>query len=253
MEMLPEDIHPRTKLTCNCGGIMHCERHFENKYEISSWDLDDFVNIVSEIVQVFLCTKCERLTVEYYKRSFPNLTTHLGYLRQTKDDFNMKDAWEFYYSRTLLAPRKRYHISVPDSLQMLLNEASASLSRSPRASIILCRTILEEICYCFKIPDNKGNRNFIGLKERLKTLVEQENLSEEKELAQIINSVKYVGDKSAHREHSIFLENCNYDDAKIVLELVEYIIERIYIDKFKKKEAGQKLEKIKNYFTDNNT
>ena len=132
-------------------------------------------------------------------------------------------------------------------LEEVLNQAESVVSNSPRASFILCRAVLEEICNDFEIPteqqNNKGKNYFIKLHDRLSQLFEQEKLPEELQI--IIKDIKDFGNEGAHSTHLKFSQQVEIEDAGNLIMLVKYVLERLYVDRYRQKEAKNILKTLK--------
>jgi len=221
---------------CNCGNLMKSETTFRHQS-----GEDDTPYYTIEIFEIFTCPSCSKATIICYS------TLGNGEEDEMNRD-NMES--EFYrdYRRTVLhAPRKQLHYAVPRSIAEVTYQAQSVLSKSSRASFILCRAVLEEICNDFKIPsegvNKKGKSHFINLKERLTQLFEQEKISED--LVDIIQGIRDLGNEGAHSDHLTFAKQVKVEDADSLLMLVNYVVERLYVDKYRKQEAEEELIKLK--------
>ncbi|NJL37852.1 MAG: DUF4145 domain-containing protein [Leptolyngbyaceae cyanobacterium RM2_2_4] len=221
---------------CNCGNLMKREstfRHRRGDYDNSYYTI--------EIFEIFTCLACNEATLICYSA--------LG--NDDEDEINRDDVEkELYreYHRTVLhAPNKRLHHAIPRSIAEVTYQAQSVLSKSPRASFILCRAVLEEICNDFKVPaqslNNKGKSHFVNLNERLIQLFEQERMSED--LIAIIQGIRELGNEGTHSDHLTFAKQVKVEDADNLLMLVNYVIERLYADKCRQQEAAEVLSKLK--------
>ena len=221
---------------CNCGNLMKSETTFRHR---SEENISSYYTI--EIFEIFTCPACGEATIICYST--------LG--NDDDDEINRDNIeHEYYrdYSRTVLhAPRKRLHYAVPRSIAEVTYQAQSVLSKSSRASFILCRAVLEEICNDFKIPtvgvNKKGENYFIMLGVRLTQLFEQEKMSND--LKNIIEGIKDLGNEGAHSDHLTFAKQVKDEDANSLLMLVNYVVERLYVDKYRQKEAEEELIKLK--------
>jgi uncharacterized protein (UPF0147 family) len=219
---------------CNCGNLMKSQTTF--RHQIRD---DESPYYTIEIFEIFTCPACNKATLICYS-AFGN----------EDDDENKDDAAEFYrpYHRTVLhAPEKRLHYAIPQSIAEVAYQAQSVLYKSPRASFILCRAVLEEICNDFNIPaeglNNKGKTYFVKLMERLRQLCEQEQMSED--LIAVMQGIRELGNEGAHSDHLTFSKQVKVDDANSLLTLVNYVAERLYVDKYRQKEAEEVLSKLK--------
>jgi Domain of unknown function (DUF4145) len=114
-------------------------------------------------------------------------------------------------------------------------------------ALFLCRAVLEEICNDFNIPaeglNNKGKTYFVKLMERLRQLCEQEQMSED--LIAVMQGIRELGNEGAHSDHLTFSKQVKIEDADSLLTLVNYVAERLYVDKYRQKEAEEALSKLK--------
>ena len=221
---------------CNCGNLMKCETTFRHQ---NGEDETPYYTI--EIFEIFTCPACSKATIICYST--------LG--NGDDDEINRDNMeYEYYrdYRRTVLhAPRKQLHYAVPRSIAEVTYQAQSVLSKSSRASFILCRAVLEEICNDFKIPtvgvNKKGEDYFIMLGVRLTQLFEQEKMSND--LKTIIEGIKDLGNEGAHSDHLTFAKQVKVEDANSLLMLVNYVVERLYVDKYRQQEAEEELIKLK--------
>ena len=222
--------------SCICGKELKYEKNFRHQ---SRYDENDYYSI--EIIDIFTCPACDAVTVIRY------VALGDGY----SDAFSSKDPHYDLsrdYRRTVLhAPIKRLHEAIPQSISRVIYEAQSVLPKSTRASFILCRAALEEVCNEFEIPsereNSKGKTNFIPLGGRLTLLFEKEKLPDD--LKAIVEGVKDLGNEGAHSDHLTFLKQVKEEEAERLLMLVNYIVERLYVDKFRHKEAEYELNELK--------
>jgi hypothetical protein len=226
--------HEGIKEYCNCGNLLKHEHDFSGeKY------YDDFSEF--EVFKILVCPDCESVTVVLYTAT--ELDSQDDQTAQQKLD---KWLCRSYTRRILYAPTKNLHSSVPYSIADIVNQAQSVFPASPRASFILCRAVLEEICNDFDIdkekPTNNGKSSYLGLKERLFQLFEKEDLSDD--LKSMINCIKELGDQGAHSKHLVFSAQIGTQDAEQLLLLVEYVIENLYVTKHKQQEAKRILDQL---------
>jgi hypothetical protein len=158
-----------------------------------------------EIFDIFTCPACHETTLIRYST--------LG--NEDVDDWQDDPERELYrdYDRAVLhAPSKSVHRAVPRSIADIKNQARSVLYKSPRASFILCRAVLEEVCDSFNIPSEgsteKGKVYFIGLKERLIRLFKQEQMSSD--LVDIMQGIRELGNVRNSLQSSGFSKaGCN--------------------------------------------
>ena len=162
--------HEIGKEFCNCGSLMTCKTNFSHRVDYSESDA-----YCIEIFRLYKCTACNQITIIcYVAPGDDNL-----------DEFHQYNPeWESYrcYQRSVLhAPFKQLHPAIPHAIADVVNQSQSILFKSPRASFILCRAALEEICDEFGIPkkkpNKKGGEDFISLKSRLSQLFDQEKMS----------------------------------------------------------------------------
>lgn len=214
---------------CNCGNLMQFQQQFKFK------DYDDISPYYAiELFQIFTCSACNSATVILY-------TTVVN----EDEHYDIQDEMFRDYSRKVLyAPKKQLHRAIPRAIQEVLDQAESVISNSPRASFILCRAVLEEICNDFEIPTEDNKSKFINLYKRLSILFEQETLP--KELQMIIKSIKDFGNEGAHSAHLKFSKQIKTEDAKNLIILVEYVLERLYVDRYRQQKAEDILKNLKN-------
>lgn len=221
---------------CNCGNLMKCKntfRHYCGHYESSYYTIETF--------NIFTCPACNHATLICYSTQG----------NEDEDEMNGSDEERGLcreYRRTVLyAPDKRLHDAIPRSIAEVICQAKAVLSKSPRASFILCRAVLEEICHDFNIPtesvNNKGKSQFFSLNQRLTQLFEREKMSED--LIAIIQGIRELGNEGTHSDHLTFTKQMKIEDADSLLTLVNYVTDRLYVDKCRQQEAEDALNQLK--------
>jgi len=142
---MPEKLYydgevEESKEFCRCGSLTKCiSVHNHTRHS----EVSDVYSI--EIVKILECLTCERLTVVLYSGRGDNI----------EDEVASENKPRKYIRRELLAPKRRYDKAIPQSIDDVMNQAEAVLANSPRASFILCRAVLEEICANFNIPKEK--------------------------------------------------------------------------------------------------
>lgn len=157
---------------CNCGSLMKCERAFSHRW----YDNEENSYYTIQVFKILTCLTCFSVTVLLY--------TAGGIDEEDKQwaEMNPNEPRIRCYRRSILyTPARQLHGSIPLSISEVVKQAEAILARSPRASFILCRAILEEICNDFKIPTKSTNSKvksyFIKLHNRLSQLFKQEQIS----------------------------------------------------------------------------
>lgn len=220
---------------CNCGNLLS----FKSLEKITLGEgegLDYTFRI--HAFKFLTCLACNSCTV-------------LLYSTEGDVDSRMRDAEEgappcYQYSRQILyAPKKSFSPEIPSAISEVVNQAQAVLVSSPRASFILCRAALEEICNHSSIPTKEPTKKgfrFIGLKDRLSFLFDKESLPQD--LQKIIAGIKDLGDRGAHSDHATFARKVQAQEAEGLLALVEYVIGTLYVDKSRQQEATEMLNEL---------
>lgn len=217
---------------CNCGNLMQFQQQFKFENYDESYHLGSPYYAI-ELFNIFTCSACNSATVILY-------TTIVN----EDEHYDIQDEIFRVYSRKVLyAPKKQLHSAIPRVIQEVLDQAESVISNSPRASFILCRAVLEEICNDFEIPTEDNKSKFINLYKRLSILFEQETLP--KELQMIIKSIKDFGNEGAHSAHLKFSKQIKTEDAKNLIILVEYVLERLYVDRYRQQKAEDILKNLK--------
>lgn len=224
-----------TKEVCSCGNLMECKGF--SKQIIGE---GDGVFYTIQVFKILTCPACNLTTVLLY-----NAEGNEFEYAQSRDS---GESTTHKYSRQILyGPKRQFHSAIPLPISDVVNQAQAVLANSPRASFILCRAVLEEVCNDFQIPsestNDKGKRYFIALHNRLLELFKQENMPGD--LQQIIQGIKDLGNEGAHAEHATFAEQVKFQEAENLLLLVNYVLERVYVDKIRQQEATETLTKLK--------
>jgi Domain of unknown function (DUF4145) len=226
-----------SKEYCSCGNLLKDEYNFSlENYD----DLSDYFSF--KVVKILTCPACESLTVLLYTAG-EQCSDHT----ETQDAISLRWIGLTYKKRILYSPKESFHHAVPHAISEVTNQAKSVLYVSSRASFILCRAVLEEICNDFDIPTEKlrdnGKTYFVNLKDRLSQLSNQENFSED--LQSVIEGIRELGNEGAHSDHLGFSNRTTTYDAERLLRLVEYAIEKLYIDKYRQREAIDILNQLK--------
>lgn len=221
---------------CNCGNLMNQEKYYRNANLCIE---SDYLSV--KIIKIFTCPACENITIFSYSAG--------NFIEE--DNHNPEYELLRKYRRVLLlAPKKQFHHAIPKSISDVINQAASVLESSPRASFILCRAVLEEICNDFNIPseatNEKGKTFFVTLKDRLKKLFNQEKAPED--LIAVIEAIRELGNEGAHSDHITFSRQVKAQDADDLILLVNYVIEELYINKYRQKEADETLNNLKGKF-----
>ena len=228
-EIHEEDIGDNREF-CNCGNLMQFQQEFNFKNCDPPHIGNPYYN--DEIYKLFTCSACNSVTIVLYTKIF------------NEEEEYTQDNWVPFYNRQVLyAPKKQLHPAIPRAIKEVLNQAESVVSNSPRASFILCRAVLEEICNDFKIPNENSKGKFIILYNRLSKLFVQEELSEE--LQVIIENIKDFGNEGAHSAHLKLSGKIETEDAQNLIILVEYVLERLYVDKYRQQKAEDILKTLK--------
>jgi hypothetical protein len=218
---------------CNCGNLMNRKTTFRHR---RGHNEDPFYTI--EIFEVFTCPACDEATLICYSTVGDEDKDEMD-----RDD-QTRELYRDYHRRVLHAPKNWLHHAIPRSIAEVTYQAQSVLSMSPRASFILCRAVLEEICNDFSISTevltSKGKSRFLSLKERLAQLPK---ISED--LIAIIQGIRLLGNEGAHSDHLTFDNQVKIEDAGNLLMLVNYVTERLYVDKYQQRQAEEVLSKLK--------
>ncbi len=228
-----DDEVPTVNEYCRCGSLTKTVSSFSQRFHYD----DDSYSI--EVVKTLKCLTCEKISVVLYRASgifFTDETASKDYPPSHK-----------YTRSELFAPKRRYNTAIPWSIDDVMNQAEAVLANSPRASFILCRAVLEEICADFKIPkerpNRKGEMRFIILADRLDILMEQEKISPS--IMGIFDGVRLLGNEGTHGEHSNLQQRIQNSDAEKLIELVQYLLERIYVSRERARIADENLRDLR--------
>ena len=223
---------------CNCGNLLNHKHTFS--HDVFQYE-NDYVSY--KVFKTFICPRCESVTILLYTAE--ESTDGYGESDQAKAEIDMNRS---YSRKNLYSPTKNLHYSVPQSIAEVTYQAEAVIASSPRASFILCRAVLEEICNDFKIPTTNTSKNgsvyFLKLSKRVSSLVIQENLP--KDLETVIDGIRELGNEGAHSDHLNFTNKLGRDAPERILLLIKYVIEKLYIDKYRQEEALKILSELKN-------
>jgi hypothetical protein len=218
---------------CPCGNLsqMHCI--CEGTYDTRDHDSESSDYAISHY-KVLICPSCKQLLILRY--------ITCGF------DFEEQDPhYEEYTRQVLYAPTKQRHHSIPPTIADIVAQAEKVVPTSPRAGFILCRAALEQICKEQDIPETKinakGEVEYIDLKKRLNLLLERERLS--KDLREIMHGIREIGNIFAHDSQAYLPEKISQDEVEVLIGLVDYVLNRLYVDKTRTQEAVNELKWLK--------
>lgn len=222
---------------CNCGNLMKLESL--SRHEFHEGDVPDYTYTI-QVFKILTCPVCNSATVLLYRA--------VGDRGEDSEEIESGvPPCHRYTQQILYAPKKQLHPVIPIPISEVINQAQAVLASSPRASFILCRAVLEEVCNDFEIPSEDISKNgkpyFINLHKRLSELFKREELPED--LQEIIQGIKDLGNEGAHSNHATFERQVQFQEAENLLTLVKYALERLYVDKIRQREATETLNKLK--------
>jgi hypothetical protein len=180
--------------------------------------------------EVFICQneECNEVTIDAYLYS---ATEFIGYGKK-----------ELIIQRLLFQKRvipnskgKNYPSFIPKAIINDYQEAYAIKDLSPKASASLCRRCLQGMI-----------RDFWGIN---KSRLIDEILALENKVDsgtwKAIDAIRVIGNIGAHMEHDVnLIVDVEPDEAKSLIELIEYLIETWYIEKHNREEKLKKLAKI---------
>ncbi len=136
-----------------------------------------------------------------------------------------------YGRKVILMPPRKEHPAIPESIAEITYQAQLNLAASPPASFI-------------KIPVKAEGKSYpASLAFRLNQLFEQEKMLED--LREIIQGVRQLGNEGAHSEHLTFTKQVNMEEADNLLKIVNYVIEKLFVDKYEQQKAEKVLEELK--------
>lgn len=234
---------PSNWLKCNCGNFAEAHVICEGIDDPSTYLDAEYRDELHEShesevsYRVLRCPLCEHVTIFRYTRLPDEIA------ERDKSDRDPV----IYIKETLFAPTRTRHSSIPSTINEVVNQAEAVASASTRASFILCRAALEEVCRECGISDtqvnNKGKPVFLTLNDRLKMLFQKKNLPND--LQEIMHGIRDLGNQGAHGSQVAFTENVTSKDVDILLSLLDYVLEKIYVEEARSVDATKKLRNLK--------
>jgi len=228
------DFNPEVhEEVCRCGNIMNC-------IKTTTYSEVDGGYYIHRTLKVLMCSRCNFPTVLLYK------VAGNGDEEEYFQDTPIEREWECLI---LYGPNRQVHQAVPTNISEVFNQAEAILASSPRASFILCRAVLEEICNDFGIPAKGTNNNGKPLQQRLTQLFQQEKEIISADLKDVIEGIKELGNEGAHSTHETFNKLVTSQEADDLLALVDFVIYMLYVHKARQQEATEKLNKLKARFS----
>jgi uncharacterized protein YbaR (Trm112 family) len=218
---------------CPCGNLSEMYCICEGTYDTRKHDTESSDYVISQY-KVLICPSCEQLLI----------------LRYITSGFEFEDQnpyYEEYTRQVLYAPAKQRHYSIPHTIADIVVQAEKVVPTSPRAGFILCRAALEQLCKEQAIPEtktnSKGEVEHLDLKKRLNLLLEKEKLS--KDLREIMHGIREIGNIFAHDSQAYLPEKISQDEVEVLIGLVDYVLNRLYVDKSRSQEAVNELNMLK--------
>jgi len=224
---------------CTCGNFAEMKCICEGHDNSDDYFEDDPYYAITQY-KVLRCPACHKVTIISYR--------HTG---RVEEEFSHRGEMDIpepitYDMSIILAPQKKRHYSIPKAIVEVINQAEAVVNSSPRAAFILCRAALEEICGQHKIPSVKqtkaGKSTFISLQERLIILFKEKELPED--LQKIMEGIKDLGNEGVHGSQTDLQERITSEEVETLLELLEYVLEKLYVEKKRAIEANNKLKEL---------
>jgi len=234
--LLENPSKPSNWWECKCGNYSEMGMICEGVYDSRDHDYDYEEWMVSSY-KVLRCPSCKDITILRY-------TT---YGNEYGFDIEPEPGPQFttYYYEVLYGPARSWHYSIPKAITDVLVQAEGVIQNSPRAAFILCRAAIEQLCDEFSIPSHRDNNNgqeFLNLKKRLNLLIDQQKLS--KDLRNVLHGIRDLGNVGAHGSSEIFINDVSHDDASHLIDLAEYVLDKLYVQPKLIDEAQSKLEAL---------
>lgn len=226
---------------CECGSLMNCQSIFHRHTELN--DLDSYYSL--ETYKILLCPTCKSVSIIFYSALLD--TDHDEQFHEQDEPIK-----RVYTRKVLWGPVKPQHKAIPWTIADVVEQAESVLTISPRASIILCRAVLEQVCNDFDIPRERLNKDGklvpVTLHHRLERLVDKESLPNN--LKKMLDSIKDIGNLGAHGTQFDFkyTMKVSSEDASNLIGLIHYVIERLYVHKAREEEALQTLRQLEKRF-----
>lgn len=223
---------------CNCGNLSEMYCICEGIYNTRTHDSEAF-DWSEGHYKVLRCPSCEQILILRYVTGGNDIT----------DDEAMYEQHVLieYRRQVLYSPAKQRHYSIPASIADVLAQAEKVVPISPRAALILCRATLEEICRKKEIPVSKTNSNgkveYLNLKNRVNLLLEKERLS--RDLRDIMHGIRDIGNEFAHGSQVFLADKVSQNEVEVLIGLVDYILNRLYVDKARTNDAVNNLSILK--------
>lgn len=152
-----------------------------------------------------------------------------------------------YTRKVLYTSYKKELEAVPGPIVDVFNQARAVIPSSPRAAFILCGATLEEICRAHNIPTvitkENGKEERLDLYKRLEKLFQNRNLPDDDNLRPIFHCIRKLRNIGAHSSQEIF-EEVSEIDADMLLSLLGYVLERLYVNDARAKKAQETLGEL---------
>ncbi|MBI5297963.1 MAG: DUF4145 domain-containing protein [Chloroflexi bacterium] len=219
---------------CPCGNLSEMLCICEGVYDSREHDPEG--EWFNSHYKVLRCRACEQILILRY-------TADLDFI----DDSEISSHFVEYTREVLYAPTKQRHYSIPHTIADIVAQAEKVVPTSSRAGFILCRAALEQLCKEQAIPETKtnvkGEVEHLDLKKRLNLLLEKEKLS--KDLREIMHGIREIGNIFAHDSQAYLPEKISQDEVEILIGLVDYVLNRLYVDKSRTQKAVNELNMLK--------
>jgi hypothetical protein len=220
---------------CNCGNLSEMFCICMGSYDTRDFDPESSDYSIS-YYKVLRCPSCQQILILRY------VTSEI-----LDEESERREPYIEYTRQILYAPTKQRHYSIPNTIAEIVTQAERVVPTSSRAAFILCRAALEQICKEHEIPEtktnSKGEIEYLNLKKRLNLLLEKEKLS--KDLIEIMHGIREIGNIFAHESQAFLPKEISQDEVEVLISLVDYVLNRLYVDKSRTQEAVSELKMLK--------
>ena len=207
---------------------------YRSEMLLISQDDDDYDNeheghAIKNVFKILKCRSCEAIIVLRFVACIP-----------IDDEIYLKDSLQqtIYRENILYSlPRVRDE-AIPNEIAEVAIQAESIARISPRAAVVLCRAALEEICR------ERGITHQGSLQQKLDNLFQHEHLAQE--MKEIMHAIRLLGNEGAHSAHAAFVRDVQLDDVHNLIGLLDYVLERIYVDKARAQVAAERLSELRN-------
>lgn len=227
--------------SCVCGNLCEMKTICKGRWT----GADEYDYRVEQVYKVLRCPSCGAVSIYRYTTGWADC------------DLDCPEPGPDYheYERELLyCSHRRRDGAIPSAIAEILDGAE-SVQACPRAVLILCRAVLEEICRERLTLDvasqtlvkgstaERHRRSRPDLYAKLKRLAEQDGLPPE--LCKVIDGIRILGNLGAHDSQAEFGRHISSEDAATLLALTNHVVDQLYVQGARQQRAAEAVKRLR--------